>query len=199
MKNNLTLVNKISLLALLALLAGTGSGVIFTLIFAFSLIFTAVIIKFIYSIDSNFFSSKKGELILWGTGLGISYLLYIILPQLFQSQAQYFDYYFILIGATPLLYAELENKNWSKFMANNLLFLDLMIAVSIARELLGTGSVLDYQIFVKAPLSLAAEVPGAFLILGIVAFIYDAVIKKFNLERKIKKETESQLESEVKA
>jgi Na+-transporting NADH:ubiquinone oxidoreductase subunit NqrD len=47
-----------------------------------------------------------------------------------------------------------------------------MLAVSVLRELLGQGSILNYQIFVEPPLSLAANPPGAFLILSLVAFIY---------------------------
>lgn len=197
MNNNLTLVNKISLLSLLALLAGTANGVLFALIFALTLSLTAAIIKVIYLKYEHFFKDKTGEIILWGIGLGISYFLYRLLPQIFKSQAEYFNYYFILIGVTPLVYAELQNKKLSDFIINHTLFLDLMLAVSILRELLGQGSILNYQFFLEPPLSIAAEAPGAFLVLGIVAFSYEAVIKKFDLETKIKKDTKIKVESEV--
>ncbi len=197
MNNNLTLVNKISLLGLLALLAGTADGVIFALIFALSLSLTAAIIKVIYLKYEHFFKDKTGEIILWGIGLGISYFLYRLLPQIFRSQAVYFNYYFILIGVTPLVYAELKNKNLGSFMINHFLFFDLILAVSILRELLGQGSLLNYQLFLEPPLSVAAEAPGAFLVLAIVAFSYELLIKKFSLEAKIKKETNVKIESEV--
>lgn len=199
MNSNLTLVNKISLLGLFALLAGTGNGILFALIFALTLSLTALIIRFIYLTSESFFSQKSGKIILWAAGFAISYLLYQLLPLIFKSQAAHFNYYFILIGVTPLLYAELNNKNFSNFVINHLLFLDLMLAVSLLRELLGEGSILNYQIFIKAPLSIAAEAPGAFMIVGITAFIYEIIIKKLNLERKIKKEAGIELESEVKA
>ena len=198
MNSNLTLVNKISLLGLLALLTGTGNGVFFGLIFALTLSLIALIIKFIYSINENFFSQKRGKIILWGTGFGISYFLYTLLPHIFKSQTEYFNYYFALIGVTPLVYAELKKKNFANFIINHTLFLDLMLAVSLLRELLGQGSILNYQFFLEPPLSIANKAPGAFLMVGITAFIYDAVIKKFNLETKIKKELAVKSESEVK-
>jgi len=198
MNSNLTLVNKISLLGLFALLAGTGNGILFALVFALTLSFTALIIRFIYLTYESFFSQKTGKIILWAAGFAISYFLYQLLPQIFQSQAVHFNYYFILIGATPLLYAELNNKSFSNFVINHLLFLDLMLAVSLLRELLGYGSILNYQLFIKAPLSIAAEAPGAFMIVGITAFIYEIIVEKLNLERKIKKEDSIELESEVK-
>lgn len=199
MNSNLTLVNKISLLGLFALLAGTGNGILFALIFALTLSLTALIIRFIYLTSESFFSKKSGKIILWAAGFAISYLLYQLLPLIFKSQAAHFNYYFILIGVTPLLYAELDNKKFSNFVINHLLFLDLMLAVSLLRELLGEGSILNYQIFIEAPLAIAAEAPGAFMIVGITAFIYEIIIKKLNLERKIKKEAGIELESEVKA
>ena len=198
MNDNLTLVNKISLLALLALLAGTANGVLFALIFALSLIFIALIVKFIYLINESFFDQKEGQIILWGLGLGISYLLHALLPQIFKSQAQHFNYYFILIGVTPLIYADLRNSKLSKFIINHTLFLDLMLAVSILRELLGQGSLLNYQIFSKAPLSIANRPSGAFLILAISAFIYEILTKKLNLETTLVKETVDNFESEEK-
>lgn len=197
MNNNLTLVNKISLLGLLALLAGTANGVIFALIFALTLSLTAAIIKVIYLKYENLFKDKTGEIILWGLGLGISYFLYRLLPQIFKNQAEYFNYYFILIGVTPLVYAELQNKKLSHFIINHTLFLDLMLAVSLLRELLGQGSILSYQFFVEPPLAIASRAPGAFLILGVTAFSYDLVIKNFGLEAKTKKETKVKVESEV--
>lgn len=199
MNNNLSLVNKISLLGLLALLAGTGSGIFFALIFSLTLIITAIIIKLIYSINENFFSQKSGEIILWSTGLGISYLLYILLPQIFESQAQYFNYYFILIGVTPLVHADLKNKNLNNFIINHTLFFDLMLTISILREFLGQGSIFGYQLLFEPPLSIAANAAGAFLILGITALTYETAVKKFNLEEKIKKEMKVDLESEVKS
>lgn len=199
MNNNLSLVNKISLLGLLALLAGTGSGIFFAIIFSLSLIITAIIIKLIYSINKNFFSQKSGEIILWSTGLGISYLLYILLPQIFESQAQYFNYYFILIGVTPLVYADLKNENLNNFIINHTLFFDLMLTISILREFLGQGSIFGYQLLFEPPLSIAANAAGAFLILGITALTYETAVKKFNLEEKIKKEMKVDLESEVKS
>lgn len=199
MNNNLSLVNKISLLGLLALLAGTGSGIFFALIFSLTLIITAIIIKLIYSINENFFSQKSGEIILWSTGLGISYLFYILLPQIFESQAQYFNYYFILIGVTPLVHADLKNKNLNNFIINHTLFFDLMLTISILREFLGQGSIFGYQLLFEPPLSIAANAAGAFLILGITALTYETAVKKFNLEEKIKKEMKVDLESEVKS
>ena len=197
MNNNLTLVNKISLLGLLALLTGTGKGVVFALIFALSLSFIALIIKFIYSINEHFFSQKRGKIILWATGFGVSYFFYTLFPLIFTSQSQHFNHYFSLIGLTPLIYAELENKKITNFIINHTLFFDLMLAVAILRELLGQGSLLNYQLFTKPPLSIAAEAPGAFLILGIVALIYEAVINNFNLGKKIKEEMAVKTESEV--
>lgn len=197
MNNDLTLVNKISLLGLIALLAGTANGVIFALIFGFSLSLTAIIIKVIYLKYEHFFQKKIGEIILWGIGLGISYFLYRLLPQIFRSQADHFNYYFILIGVTPLVYAELKNRSLGSFMINHFLFLDLILAVSILRELLGQGSLLNYQLFVEPPLSVAAEAPGAFLVLAVVAFSYEALIKKFGLESKIEKEMKIKAEGEV--
>ncbi|PUU87981.1 hypothetical protein [Halanaerobium sp.] len=73
-----------------------------------------------------------------------------------------------------------------------------MLAVSVLRELLGQGSILNYQIFVEPPLSLAANPPGAFLILSLVAFIYELIINKFKLEKKTQNEAEIKLEGEVK-
>ena len=197
MNNNSTLVNKISLLGLLALLAGTANGVIFALIFALSLSLTAAVIKVIYLKYDQFFKEKTGEIILWGIGLGISYFLYRLLPQIFDEQAAYFNYYFILIGVTPLVYAELKNRSLGSFIINHALFLDLMLAVSILRELLGQGSILNYQFFIEPPLSIANKASGAFLILAVIAFSYEAVIKKFGLEAKIENETEDKAESEV--
>ena len=197
MNDNLTLVNKISLLSLPVLLAGTANGVIFALIFALSLSLTAAVIKVIYLKYDQFFKEKTGEIILWGIGLGISYFLYRLLPQIFQNQAEYFNYYFILIGAIPLVYADLKNKSLGNFIFNHGLFWDLMLSVSILRELLGQGSILNYQFFVEPPLSIADRAPGAFLILGIAAFTSEALIKKFGLESKIKKETKVKTESEV--
>jgi len=199
MNSNLSLVNKISLLGLFALLAGTGNGILFALIFTLTLSFTALIIKFIYLTYESFFSQKTGKIILWALGFAISYFLYNLLPPIFGSQAVHFNYYFILIGVTPLVYAELNNKSFSNFIINHVLFLDLMLAVSLLRELLGEGSILNYQLFSKTPLSIASEAPGAFLIVGIVAFIYEIIIKKLNLENKLKKEADIELESEVKA
>ncbi|RAK10491.1 hypothetical protein C8C77_104146 [Halanaerobium saccharolyticum] len=196
MNNNLSLVNKISLLGLLALLTGTGNGVFFALIFTLTLSFSAAVIKIIYLQFEDFFQKKTGEIILWGTGLGISYFLYALLPQIFKSQVEYFNYYFILIGVTPLLYAELKNRSLVNFIINHTLFFDLMLAVSLLRELLGQGSILNYQIFTEPPLSLAANPPGAFLILGLVAFIYEIIINKFKLEKRTANDAE--LESGVK-
>lgn len=199
MNDKLTLVNKISLLALLALLAGTANGVLFALIFALSLSFIALIVKFIYLINESFFDQKEGQIILWSLGFGISYLLYALLPQIFESQAQNFNYFFILIGVTPLVYADLKERKHSQFILNHTLFLDLMLAVSILRELLGQGSLLNYQIFSKAPLPIANKAAGAFLILAVSAFIYEIITKKLNLEAYIKKERSAALESEEKA
>ncbi|MFP4021227.1 MAG: hypothetical protein ACLFUK_06430 [Halanaerobium sp.] len=199
MNSNLTLVNKITLLGLFALLAGTGNGILFALIFALTLSLTALVIRFIYLTSESFFSQKSGKIILWAAGFAISYFLYHLLPLIFNNQSVHFNYYFILIGVTPLVYAELNNKSFSNFIINHLLFLDLMLAVSLLRELLGEGSILNYQIFINPPLSIATEAPGAFMIVGITAFIYEIIIKKLNLERKIKKEAGIELESEVKA
>jgi len=198
MNDNLTLVNKISLLALLALLAGTANGVLFALIFALSLSLIALIVKFIYLINESFFDQKEGQVILWGLGLGISYFLYALLPQIFESQAQHFNYYFILIGVIPLVYADLKNSQATQFLLNHTLFLDLMLAVSILRELLGQGSLLNYQIFNNPPLSIANNATGAFLILAISAFIYEILTKKLNLETTLVKETVDNFESEEK-
>ncbi|MFW5736570.1 MAG: hypothetical protein ACOCXB_04355 [Halanaerobium sp.] len=196
MDNNLSLVNKITLLCLLPLLAGTGNGVLYALIFSLTLSFSAFIIKTIYLNNENFFNEKSGRIILWGTGLGLAYFFSQILPQIFENQKEYFNYYFILIGATPMLYAELKNKNWKNFIINHTLFLDLMLAVSILRELLGQGSILNYQLFINPPLSIADKAAGAFLILATVAFIYDFLIQKLNLEKKINK---AEIEGEVKS
>ena len=198
MNDNLTLVNKISLLALLPLLAGTANGVLFALIFALSLSFIALIVKFIYLINESFFDQKEGQIILWGLGFGISYFLSVLLPQILGAQSQYFNYYFILIGVTPLVYADLKNKRLTQFVLNHTLFLDLMLAVSILRELLGQGSLLNYQIFSKAPLSIANRPSGAFLILAISAFIYEILTKKLNLETYIKNDESINLGSEEK-
>ncbi|PUU87982.1 hypothetical protein [Halanaerobium sp.] len=64
MINELSLVNKISLLGLLALLAGTGNGVLYALIFALTISFTAAVIKIIYLKFEHFFQQKTGEIIL---------------------------------------------------------------------------------------------------------------------------------------
>jgi len=198
MNDNLTLVNKISLLALLPLLAGTANGVLFALIFALSLSFIALIVKFIYLINESFFDQKEGQIILWGLGFGISYFLSVLLPQILGAQSQYFNYYFILIGVTPLVYADLKNKRLIPFVLNHTLFLDLMLAVSILRELLGQGSLLNYQIFNNPPLSIANNAAGAFLTLAIAAFIYEILTKKLNLKATLVKETADNLESEAK-
>jgi len=76
--------------------------------------------------------------------------------------------------------------------------LDLMLAVSILRELLGQGSLLNYQIFNNPPLSIANNAAGAFLILAISAFIYEILTKKLNLETTLVKETVDNFESEEK-
>jgi hypothetical protein len=199
MDNNITLVNKICLLALLALLTGTADGVFFALIFSLSLSSIALIIKFIYSIKESFFHQKKGEIILWSIGLGLSYLFYSLLPQIFKSQAQHFNYYFILIGALPLVYADLKSKKIRQFIINHTLFLDLMLTVSILRELLGRGSILNYQLFNTPLLTVANSPAGAFIILAAAAFIYEILLKKLNLENTLKKETAALSESEVKA
>lgn len=197
MDNKITLVNKICLLSLLALLAGTAHGVLFALIFSLSLSFIALIIKLVYSINEKFFYQKKGKIILWSIGLGISYFLHAILPQIFKSQAKYFNYYFILIGVIPLVYADLKIKKLDNFLINHTLFLDLMLAVSVLRELLGRGSIFNYQIFNTPIFTLANKPAGAFIILAAAAFIYEILLKKLNLENKLKNETAVFSESEV--
>ena len=198
MNDNLTLVNKISLLALLPLLTGTADGVLFALIFALSLSLIALIIKFIYFINESFFNRKEGQIILWSLGFGISYFLSVLLPQFFKIQAQYFNYYFILIGVTPLVYADLKNKRLTQFLFNHTLFLDLMLAVSILREFLGQGSILNYQLFNTPLLSIANEATGAFMILAIASFIYEIILKKLNLKAALANETANDFESEGK-
>lgn len=197
MNKNLSLVNKITLLALIPLLTTTGNGVWYALISGLTLTAIAFVINFIYSQNKDFFKQKTGEIILWGLGSGMSYFLYQLLPLIFQRQAAYFNYYFILIGVTPLLYAEMEMQKLTNFVVNHVLFLDLMLAVSLLRELLGQGSILNYQLFTNPPLIIANSPAGAFMILGITAFIYEIIIKKFDLEAKFQSKTEVNLESEV--
>ena len=193
MTENISLVKKITLLALPALLAGTADGVIYSLIFAFSLTVIAFIIKIIFPHLNRLLKEKKAvQIILWGVGLALSIFLTAVLTEIFTNSNYSFSFYFILIGANPLIYADLNENKSRSFVVNQTMFFDLMLAVSILREILGSGSVFDYQLFSSAPLPIASSAAGAFLILGICAFVYEWFFRKFKIEEKLFAEADSE-------
>lgn len=192
MTENLSLVKKITLLALPALLAGTDAGVFYSLIFAFSLTLIAFIIKMIAPYFKRLLKDEKAVQIgLWGLGFSLSLFLAAVLSGIFSSSTYSFNFYFILIGVNPLIYADLDESKSRYFIVNHTMFFDLMLAVSILREVLGRASIFDYQLFNSAPLPLAASPAGAFLILAVCVFIYEWFFKKFKVEEKILGEFDS--------
>lgn len=186
MTENISLVKKITLLALPALLVGTADGVIYSLIFALSLTLIAFIIKIIFPHLNRLLKEEKAvQIVLWGVGFALSLFLTAVLTEIFTNSNYSFNFYFILIGANPLVYADLSGNKSRNFIVNQTMFFDLMLAVSILREVLGRGSIFDYQLFSSAPLPLASSAAGAFLILAICAFIYEWFFSKFKIEEKL--------------
>ncbi len=160
---------KIILLGLLPLITGTYD-MITALMFAGTLIFTALIVRLFSKIISE-------DYFLWGIGFAIVSFLYFLIPEV--------NIYYVLIGVTPLVYYNHAQSKWLDFFNNSILFLFFMILISVLREITGYGSLLGYSLLDNPLFEISRKPAGALLILGTTGLLIEVLYNRFNIFKKI--------------
>ncbi|MFP4687606.1 MAG: hypothetical protein ACLFN5_05805 [bacterium] len=182
MENNFSPLKKVILPGLLILLAGT-EGVYMALLFSASLIFIALAVRIIAVSSEKLFSEETGWIFLWGVGFSLANFLFIVLPGFFPQLSGHMNFYFLLIGVTPLVYTNCKTENRAVFIKDNVLFLTLMIFTATGRELLGAGTIGGYILISTEPLTIMTQPAGAFLMVALSGIMLETLAGYFNLFR----------------
>ena len=175
-------IKKLFLLTLLPLLSGT-EGVVSALVFSGVLIIIALFVRIIALLVKDSFDKKPKWIFLWGIGFSLANFLYIILPGIFSISYQYINFYILLIGVSPIVYANCTEGAWYKFIKEMLQILFLMLVIGLSREFFGQGNILNYSILENPPLEILSDPSGAFLMLGFTALILEFIFKNTKISK----------------
>lgn len=182
MEKRYNLIRKTLLLSILPLLTGT-EDLISALLFSGVLLVIALIVRIIAIYTKNFFDKKAKWIFLWGIGFSLTNFLYIVLPEFFTVLTDYSNFYILLIGVSPMVYANCKDVRWTKFFKEISMFFFLMLFIGLSREFLGKGSILTYSLIANSPLELMSDPAGAFLMLGFSGFILEIVCRYLNIPK----------------
>lgn len=200
MEKNISLITKLILLALPVYLLRTADGVVSALSYALILVSISFIIKAIYLNFGDKIGDKDNILlkpVIIAIGFSLALLFSSIINKYYGSTISNFNFYYLLIGVTPLVYADLSKNKNKIYFINHFLFIDLMLTISILREIFGQGSILNYKIFSTAPFPLILKPAGALMTIAITAILYEFIFNKFEIDTKIKSISKYQSESGV--
>ncbi|MFW6279285.1 MAG: Rnf-Nqr domain containing protein [Bacillota bacterium] len=173
MKNN-NILPKLILPGLLPLLGGT-TNLGTALVIALSFTVMTVVIRLIYFVLDRIIPQKPREL-LWifvlSLGLGISYSLYILLPELLTFTSDYVNIYLMFLGLTPIVYTGCSKSvKWDSVLATILAFSVFLTLTGVLREFIGQGKILEMELLDFSLIPIISGPVGAFLVPGLLWLI----------------------------
>jgi len=177
-QNNILI--KTFLMGLLPLLGGT-EAVMTAVFLALICIIISLITRTVYLSGKKYLSAKSLWLFLIVIGLSLTNIFYELLPKVLPFTAEYVNFYFLLAGVTPIVFAGCRKIGNFRFMQLELNFLLIMFVTSTLREFLGQGTFLGWQLIETKLLPFITGSIGAFIILGSLGITLELGIIKTNI------------------